>query len=68
MENIIKLHFVDEYDEYELTYYVKADNDTQTKISNLEKLLETYDSFQEVEDFIEDNFESVSITEYDFNF
>lgn len=68
MENIIKLHFIDEYDEYELTYYVKADKDTQTKISNLEKLLETYDSFQEVEDFIEDNFESVSITEYDFNF
>ena len=63
MENIIKLVLVDNDEEIENKYFVKTDETTDDKINKLKVLLKNYESYQEVEDFIDENFEVVRIDE-----
>ena len=59
MENIVKLDIKDKDLEFKTyTVYVKYDNE---KYKELEKLCTTYNDFQEIIDFIENNFEIVEI-------
>ena len=63
MEDIIKLVLVDKVEEIENEYFVKVDETTDDKTNKLMELLKTYESYQEVEDFIDENFEVVKIDE-----
>ena len=63
MENIIKLVLVDNDEEIENEYFVKTDETTDDKINKLKVLLKNYESYQEVEDFIDETFEVVRIDE-----
>lgn len=51
-----------------LVYYVKKDADFDNKLVEFEQLLQNYTNFQEVEDFIDDNFELVTLDEYEYEY
>ena len=51
-----------------ITYYVKKDKNFDEKIAELETLLKTYNNFQEIEDFMFDNFTTVELDEYEFKY
>ncbi|MGN1327308.1 MAG: hypothetical protein ACI4VQ_04470 [Clostridia bacterium] len=63
MEDIIKLVLVDKVEEIENEYFVKVDETTDEKTNKLMELLKTYESYQEIEDFIDENFEVIKIDE-----
>jgi hypothetical protein len=51
-----------------LVYYIKKDKDFDNKLVEFEQLLQNYMNFQEVEDFIDDNFELVTLDEYEYEY
>lgn len=66
---VITLHDKDTYDSNEdIVYYIKKDKDFNDKILKFRTLINTYTNFQEVEDFIYDNFEQIQLDEYYFNY
>lgn len=66
---VITLHNKDTYDSSEdIAYYIKKDKDFIDKILKFRTLINTYTNFQEVEDFIHDNFEQIQLDEYYFNY
>lgn len=51
-----------------IIYYVKKTDDLEEKLTELSQLVKTYTNFQEIEDFIFDNFEQVYPEQYNFMF
>lgn len=62
---VLKLCDREELDNSEFYYYVKKNADFEEKLEAFKNLVETYDNYQEVEDFIADNFEQVNVDEYE---
>jgi len=59
----------DQYDmDDDLIYYIKKDEQFETKMEDFKKLLNSHENFQEIEDFIFDNFEQVKLDEYKLYF
>lgn len=59
----------DQYDmDDDLIYYIKKDEQFEAKMEDFKKLLNTHENFQEIEDFIFDNFEQVELDEYKLYF
>lgn len=66
---IITLRDTNKYDNNEdIVYYIKKDKDFDNKILKFRDLVKTYTNFQEVEDFIFDNFKQIQLDEYYFNY
>ena len=62
---VLKLCDSEEIDNNEYYYYVKKGVDFDEKLEAFKQLVATYENYQEVEDFIFDNFEQVNIDEYE---
>lgn len=61
MENIVCVKLIDECEDTDLIYYFKKEENFDNKLAEFKKLLKEYSNFQEVEDFIFDNFTEVNI-------
>jgi len=59
---LIKLHDIDDID-FDYTIIVEKTDDFEEKYAELERLSENYDYFQEIEDFIYDNFKKLGYDE-----
>ena len=51
-----------------ITYYVKQDEDFEENLVKLEKLTKNYSNFQEIEDFMFENFTNMELDEYEFEY
>lgn len=70
MSDIAVIRLIDDqYDmDDDLIYYIKKDEQFETKMEDFKKLLNSHENFQEIEDFIFDNFEQVKLDEYKLYF
>lgn len=59
---LIKIHDIDDID-FDYTIIVEKTDDFEEKYAELERLCESYDNFQEIEDFIYDNFNKLGYDE-----
>lgn len=60
MENYIRIELTDLYDDdFDLEYIVKKDKDFEEKYEKLVELCGNYEFFDEVQDFISENFETI---------
>lgn len=59
---LIRLHDIDDID-FDYTIIVEKTDDFEEKYAKLESLCESYDNFQEIEDFIYDNFNKLGYDE-----
>jgi hypothetical protein len=59
---LIKIHDIDDID-FDYTIIVEKTDDFEEKYAELERLSESYDNFQEIEDFIYDNFNKLGYDE-----
>lgn len=59
---LIKFHDIDDID-FDYTIIVEKTDDFEEKYAELERLSESYDNFQEIEDFIYDNFNKLGYDE-----
>lgn len=64
MLEIIKLVLCDEYDDVE--YFILKDKKYEENILSLQVRLSNYETFQEIEDFIYDNFIIIDIKDVKF--
>lgn len=64
MLEIIKLVLCDEYDDVE--YFILKDKKYEENILSLQVRLSNYETFQEIEDFIYDNFIIIDIKDVEF--
>lgn len=70
MSDIAVIRLIDDqYDmDDDLIYYIKKDEQFETKMEDFKKLLNSHENFQEIEDFIFDNFEQIKLDEYKLYF
>lgn len=64
MLEIIKLVLCDEY--YDVEYFILKDKKYEENILSLQVRLSNYETFQEIEDFIYDNFILIDIKDVEF--
>ena len=66
MENIAVIRLMDDqYDKDDnLIYYIRKDEQFEAKMEDFKKVLNSHRSFEEIEDFIFDNFEQIELDEY----
>lgn len=69
MQEIVCLQF-EEYENWGEGFdrYVIKEENFEEKLKELQELCYNYDNFQEVEDFIVDNFKEINIENYRINF
>lgn len=70
MQEIVCLEF-QEYDSYGangFTKYVIKDENFEKKLNELQELCYNYDNFQEIEDFIVDNFKEIKVEKYEITY
>lgn len=70
MKDIVKIRLKDicyyeDNFEYNSIYVIKNEK-FEENINKLKEICENYDSFQEIDDFIDDNFEKIDIEEIEF--
>lgn len=70
MKDIVKIRLKDicyyeDNFEYNPIYVIKNEK-FEENINKLKEICENYDSFQEIDDFIDDNFEKIDIEEIEF--
>lgn len=64
MENLVMLQLMDECGDNEVyPVLVKKDKSFEKKYEKLLKLCENYDCFQDIEDFLYENFDVVNVEE-----
>ena len=70
MENIAVIRLMDDqYDKDDnLIYYIRKDEQFEAKMEKFKKVLKTHENFQEIEDFIFDNFEHITLDTYKLYF
>lgn len=68
MKNIVCIKFreIENWDDNSGNFerYIIKDNNFNKNFKKLQKLMLTYDNFQEIEDFIFDNFQEIDLEEY----
>lgn len=68
MENLVMLKLIDECDDSTYPVLVKKDKNFEKKYEKLLKLCRSYENFQEIEDFLCDNFDIVNIEEREIEY